>query len=98
MATGELSTLPADSTFLMMGVFGLVSYFGLGTLAATRERKRRKQQLEQKGEALAGRLERHLTNDTQTNSPQRVASASPDLSSSQYQAVNTQPFPYQNHL
>ena len=95
MATGELSTLPADSSYLMMGVFGLVSYFGLGALASTRERRLRRQMLEQKGEALEGRLERHLTNDTQTNSTQHVASAGSEHTS-QYQAVNTRPFSFQN--
>ncbi|MCA9003906.1 MAG: hypothetical protein KDA70_01440 [Planctomycetaceae bacterium] len=88
MATGTTSTLPADSTYLMMGVFGLISYFGLGALAATRERKLRKQELEQKEEALEGRLERHLSKDTQTNTPQRVAVNGVDQSS-QYQTVNT---------
>ncbi|WP_299469829.1 hypothetical protein [uncultured Gimesia sp.] len=95
MATGGISHLPADSTYLMMGVFGLISYFGLGALASTRERKRRQQLMEKKEEALEGRLERHLTNDSQTNSPQRVAAASYDQSS-QYQTVNLQAFPYRN--
>jgi hypothetical protein len=89
MATGTISSLRADSTYLMMGVFGL------GSLANTRERKRRKELSEQKGEALEGRLERHLINDSQSNSPQRVAVACPDQSS-QYQAVNKQSLPYQN--
>jgi|GEM_PF-2035700 len=95
MATGRISSLPADSTYLMMGVFGLISYFGLGALANTRERKRRQQLMEIKEVALEGRLERHLTNDSQTNSPQRVAAACPDQSS-QYQPVNLQAFPYLN--
>jgi len=95
MATGEISTLPANSTYLMMGVFGLISYFGLGTLASARERKRRQQLKEQKGEALEGRLERHLTNESQGNSPQRVAATHPDQSS-QYQSVNKQPVSYRN--
>lgn len=95
MATGRISSLPADSTYLMMGVFGLISYFGLGALASTRERKRREQLMEKKEVALEGRLERHLTNDSQTNSPQRVAAACRDQSS-QYQPVNLQAFPYLN--
>lgn len=88
MATGEISSLPADSTYLMMGVFGLISYFGLGALASSRERKRNQQVMEQKEEALEGRLERHLVSqDNLTNPPQRVASANSDQSS-QYQTVN----------
>ena len=48
MATGKVSSVPANSAFLMMGVFGVISYFGLGALADSRERKRRQQILEQK--------------------------------------------------
>ncbi|WP_298868510.1 hypothetical protein [uncultured Gimesia sp.] len=95
MAMGGISSLPADSTYLMMGVFGLISYFGLGTLASTRERKRRDQLMEKKEEALEGRLERHLTNDSQNNSPQRVAATCLDPSS-QYQSVNKQSISYRN--
>ncbi len=88
MATGEISSLPADSTYLMMGVFGLISYFGLGALASSRERKRNQQVMEQKEEALEGRLERHLVSqDNMSNSPQRVASSHSEQSS-QYQTVN----------
>lgn len=75
MATGNVSSVPANSAFLMMGVFGVISYFGLGALADSRERKRRQQILEQKEEALEGRLERHLTTNPQCHPPQRVASA-----------------------
>jgi len=75
MATGKISSVPADSTFLMMGVFGVISYFGLGSIAEKREQKRRQQILEQKEEALEGRLERHLTPGPQSDPPQRVASA-----------------------
>lgn len=89
MAAGAISSLPANSAYLMMGVFGLISYFGLGTLASNREQKRQAQLREQKGEALEGRLERHLTNDSQSNSPQRVAAARSDQTS-QYQTVNKQ--------
>ncbi|WP_417392768.1 hypothetical protein [Gimesia sp.] len=88
MATGTTSSIPADSTYLMMGVFGLISYFGLGTLAATRERKLRKQEMEQKEEALEGRLERHLSKDSQSNIPQREAMNDSDQSYP-YQTVNT---------
>lgn len=89
MAIGEISSLPSDSTYLMMGVFGLIAYFGLGALANTRERKRYQQVMEKKEEALEGRLERHLVSqESLTNSPQRVAAAHPNQSS-QYQAVNT---------
>ena len=88
MATGTTSSIPADSTYLMMGVFGLISYFGLGTLAATRERKLRKQEMEQKEEALEGRLERHLSKDSQSNIPQREAMKGSDQSYP-YQTVNT---------
>lgn len=75
MATGNVSSVPANSAFLMMGVFGVISYFGLGALADSRERKRRQQILEQKEEALEGRLERHLTSNPQCTPPQRVANA-----------------------
>lgn len=75
MATGNVSSVPANSAFLMMGVFGVISYFGLGALADSRERKRRQQILEQKEEALEGRLERHLTTNPQCPPPQRVTSA-----------------------
>ncbi len=95
MATGGVSTLPADSNYLMMGVFGLISYFGLGTLANTRERKRREQLREKKGEALEGRLERHLTNKSQDNSPKPIVATNPDQSS-QYQTVIKQSLAYQN--
>lgn len=89
MAAGAISSLPANSNYLMMGVFGLISYFGLGTLASNRERKRQAQLREQKGEALEGRLERHLINDSQSNSPHRVAAVRSDQTS-QYQTVNKQ--------
>jgi len=89
MATGAISSLPANSAYLMMGTFGLISYFGLGTLASNRERMRQAQLREKKGEALEGRLERHLTNDSQSNSPQRVATAYSDQTT-QYQSVNKQ--------
>ncbi|QDT91409.1 hypothetical protein [Gimesia algae] len=95
MATGTTSSIPADSTYLMMGVFGLISYFGLGALAATRDRRLRKQEMEQKEEALEGRLERHLSKDSQSNSPQRVAVNGADQSS-QYQTVNTRAGIFQN--
>ncbi|QDT25194.1 hypothetical protein Enr10x_04890 [Gimesia panareensis] len=73
MATGKISSVPENSLFLMMGVFGVISYFGLGALAETRARKRRQQILERKEEALEGRLERHLTSNPQNDTPQRVA-------------------------
>lgn len=89
MATGMISSLPADSTYLMMGVFGLISYFGLGALAATRERKRRQQIMEQKEEALEDRLERHLTSNSQPIPPQQVANAHPEQNV-QYQTAMSQ--------
>ena len=95
MAMGKVSSVPANSTFLMIGVFGVISYFGLGGLAQARERKRRQQILEQKEEALEGRLERHVTTTPQSSIPQCVASAGPSQNS-QYQTVTPQATAFQN--
>ncbi|MFK7778383.1 MAG: hypothetical protein QM501_09700 [Gimesia sp.] len=96
MATGTISSVPENSVYLMMGVFGLISYFGLGTLATNRERKRQRELREKRGEALEGRLERHLINDSQINSPQRVATVRSDQTS-QYLTVNKQTLMPRNH-
>lgn len=92
MATGKVSSMPANSTYLMMGVFGLISYFGLGSLATRIERKKQKQLLEKKEVELEGRLERHLVSrGPKLSLSQHLASQSPDPSS-QYQTVNKRPF------
>ncbi|QDT99823.1 hypothetical protein [Gimesia aquarii] len=98
MATGNISSLPTNSMYLMMGVFGLISYFGLGALATRRERKKREKLLEKKGVALEGRLERHLVSQgPKISLSQHLISNGPDQNS-QYQTVNKQPLASRNRF